>query len=61
MMSMNLNDIATLNINAVDCRCIISGIGKREDVTLLQKADLKEKKWNIVKDKNILSHVKLTF
>ena len=28
MMSMNLNDIAILNIKIVDYHCIISGIGK---------------------------------
>ena len=43
MMSVNLSDIAILNINGVDYRCIITGITKSETVNLLQKADLKEK------------------
>ena len=36
MMSINLNDIATLNISGVDHPCIINGIGKGEAVNLLQ-------------------------
>ena len=36
MMSINLNDIATLNISGVDHPCIINGIGKSEAVNLLQ-------------------------
>ena len=40
MMSTNLDDIAILNINGVDYRCIISGISKSKTVNLLQTADL---------------------
>ena len=43
MTSINLNDIATLNIHGVDYRCIISGISKNEVVNLLQKEYLNEK------------------
>ena len=43
MMSMSLNDIASLNIHGVGYRCNINGISKREDVSLLQNADLNEK------------------
>ena len=39
MMSMNLNDIATLNIWGVNYRCIISGISKH----LLKNIDLSKK------------------
>ena len=39
MMSMNLSDIAILNINSADCCCIITRISKSEAVNLLQKAD----------------------
>ena len=39
MMSMNLNDIATLNICGVNYRCIISGISKH----LLKNIDLSKK------------------
>ena len=40
MMPINLNDIAILNICGVDYRCIINRISKREEVNLLQNADL---------------------
>ena len=43
MMSMNLSDIAILNIEVFDYRCIISLISKYEAVKLMQKADLTEK------------------
>ena len=43
MMSMNLSNIAILNINGVDYRCIINKISKIEAVNLPQKANLNEK------------------
>ena len=43
MMSINLSDIAVLNINGSDYRCIISLIGKNETINLMQNADLTEK------------------
>ena len=43
MMSMNLSNIAILNINNADYRCIISGISKSKAVNLLKNADLIEK------------------
>ena len=42
MMSVNLDDIAVLNINGVNNRCIISGISQCEAVNLC-------KKWGIIK------------
>ena len=36
MMSMNLSDIAILNIKNADYRCIISGISKSEAMNLMQ-------------------------
>ena len=42
MMSINLSDIAILNIKA-DYRCIIRLIGKNEAIKLLQNADLTDK------------------
>ena len=42
-MSVNLCDIAILNIKGSDCRCVISLISKNEAINLLQKADLTEK------------------
>ena len=35
-MSMNLSDIATLNIKSSDYRCIISGISKSEAMNIIQ-------------------------
>ena len=43
MMSINLRDIAILNINVSDYCCIISLISKKEGINLLQNADLTEK------------------
>ena len=43
MMSMNLNDIAVLNIKGSDDSCIISLISKNEAIKLLENADLTEK------------------
>ena len=42
MMSMNLSNIAVLNINNVDYCCIINGISKIEAINLLKYADLAE-------------------
>ena len=43
MMSMNLSDIAILNIKCSDCRCNISLVSKNETINVLQNADLTEK------------------
>ena len=40
MMSMNRNNLAILNIEGSDYRCIISSISKNEAINLMQKADL---------------------
>ena len=40
MMSMNLNDIAILNIKSADYCCIIGGISKSVAVSLMQNTDL---------------------
>ena len=42
MMSMNISDIAILNIKSVGYGCIISRIGKNETINLVQNADLTE-------------------
>ena len=39
MMSMNLIDIAILNIKSADYCCIISGISKSKAVNLMQNID----------------------
>ena len=44
MMSINLDDIATLNIHGVDYRCNINRIDKSETKNLLQNVDLTEKR-----------------
>ena len=40
MTSMNLRDIAILNIKGFDYRCIISLISKNEAINLMQNSDL---------------------
>ena len=52
MMSMNLSDIAILNIKGYDCRCIISFISKNGTINLMQNADLTEKKVEHYKTKH---------
>ena len=53
MMSMNLSDIAILNIKSADYHCNISGISKSKVITLMQNTDL-SKKENIANYKNLL-------
>ena len=53
MMSLNLSDIAILNIKGSDYRCIISLISKKEVINLMQNADLTEK------SKNLIPHIKM--
>ena len=43
MISINLSDIAILNINGADYLCIISRISKSEAINLMQNMDLNEK------------------
>ena len=43
MISMNLSDIALLNIKGSDYRCIISLISKNEAMNLMQNAYLTKK------------------
>ena len=42
MMSMNLSDIAVLNIKGSNYGCIISFISKNETINLMKNADLTE-------------------
>ena len=42
MMSMNLSDIAILNIDVSNYYCIISKIRKSEAINLMQNANLTE-------------------
>ena len=43
MMSINLSDIAILNIKDSDYCCIINLISKNEAIKLMQNADLTDK------------------
>ena len=47
MTSLNLSDIAILNIKGSDDHCIISLISKNETMNLLQNANLTEKSGTI--------------
>ena len=42
-LSINLTDIAILNIYDIYYRCIISGISKSETINLMQNIDLRKK------------------
>ena len=42
-MSVNLSDIAILNIRGPDYRCIVSLISKNKTINLLRNADLTKK------------------
>ena len=57
---MNLRDIAILKIKSVDYSCIISGISKNEAINLMQNAELTEKRQNIMKQKSLKSHIKVS-
>ena len=43
MMSMNLSNIAILNITGPDYRCVISLTSKNEAINTMQNTDLTEK------------------
>ena len=43
MISVNLSDIAILNIKGSNYHCITSGIRKSEPINLMQNTDLTEK------------------
>ena len=55
-MSMNLSNIAILNIKGSDYCCIISLISKVESISLNQNAKLTQ---NIVKHTKLLSPIKM--
>ena len=43
LISMNLSDIAILNIQGGDCRYIIRGFSKRDAINIMQNVGLSEK------------------
>ena len=55
MMSMNLSDIAVLNIKGSDYRCIIGLISENEVINLMQNADFTEKSVTLKNIKNSFS------
>ena len=57
LMSMNLSDIAILNIKGSDYCCIISLVSKNEAMTLIRNCWFDWKNWNIIKHKNLLSRI----
>ena len=62
MMSLNLTTINILNVHVVDYRYIISRIKKKWCNKLNAKYRFDWKKRNIIKHKNLSSHIKiLTF
>ena len=60
-MSVNLDDIAILNINGADYRCVIAGTSKTEVINLMQNIDFSEKKKakNYKIQKKLFSHIKM--
>ena len=53
MISVNLSDIAILNVQGSGYGCIITLISKNEAINLLQNADLTEKRGTIWIFKNM--------
>ena len=58
-MSINLSNIAILNIKASDYRRIINLISKNEAIKFMQNADLTEKNEILLNIKNLFSHMKM--
>ena len=58
MMSIKeIKEIAILNINGADYRCIIGGISKSEAVDLLRNGDLTEKSATLQNYKFFVYHI----
>ena len=57
---MKFSDIAILNIKGAYYCCIISEISKSEAIMLMGSINVTEKKRNIIKHKNLLSHIKMS-
>ena len=53
MKSINLSNIAILNIKGSDYHCIITLISKNEPINLLQNADLAEKSETLQKRRKL--------
>ena len=59
MMSINLSDIAILNIRGSDYCCIISLISKNEAIKLMQNTDLTGKSGAFQNIKNLFLYIKM--
>ena len=57
---MNLKNIAILNIKVADYRCIISEIRKNEAISVIQNADLNEKRGTLQNTKSLFSYIKMS-
>ena len=60
MMFMNLKNIAILNIKVADYRCIISEIRKNEAISVIQNADLNEKRGTLQNTKSLFLYIKMS-
>ena len=58
MMSVNLSDIAILNIKGSNC-CIINAISRSKSINVMQNTYLTKKKQNTIKHKNLLPCIKM--
>ena len=54
MMSMNLKNIAILNIKVVDYHCIITEIRRNEAISVIQNTDLNEKRGTLQNTKKFI-------
>ena len=59
MISINLSDIAILNIKGSDCHCIVILISKNEVINLMQNADLIEESGTLESIKKLFSCIKM--
>ena len=57
---MNLKNIAILNIKVADYRCIISEIRKNEAISVIQNADLNEKRGTLQNTKSLFLYIKMS-
>ena len=58
-MSINLSNIAILNIKSADYRCIFCWISKNWGHKLNAKYPFDRKEWDFIKLKNLASHIKM--
>ena len=59
MVALNVRNITISNIDGVNYRRIINRISKCEAENLMQNINMSQKRRNIIKNKNLLWHVKV--